>query len=447
MRNALVFVLLLASFAAAFDWTATFASGCHVQGRSFSAQVTIIDTGTPMGMWFNAVQLKTTAGDVFAASVTDPNGWLLGSGESKTVTVNGIYPGPNEGNTVLIYYACAYGQVIMPGSTEKDWICSQQSLGIDITPLSQYRCSYDGDCPSNQYCLESGCTSQCVPVTQQCGHFVGGTWVPYECCTDTQCGSGSVCESHVCVGMTCPCGFVSGHKCVPYECCRDSQCGYGFYCTNNNHCAKYQCMADSDCSNTQDCSNHVCTSIICPSCAYVSNRQCVSYSCCDGSACPANSECVNHACSALSCGSCAYISNHTCVNYECCSDGACADTESCSNHACSALSCQYGYYASNHECVKYGCMDNNDCASDSVCSTHSCVAAQCPSNQLVMNHACAMLSGTDALFGFVKDNRYVSYLSGEGISTNPIPALLFLAVLAGIGYFAWTRYGNAGKKR
>lgn len=45
------------------------------------------------------------------------------------------------------------------------------------------------------------------------------------CQKDTDCGETTSCVDNKCVEVECSCGFVKNRECVPYECCSNSQCG------------------------------------------------------------------------------------------------------------------------------------------------------------------------------------------------------------------------------
>ena len=73
-------------------------------------------------------------------------------------------------------------------------------------------------------------------VTSSGGTFYNGTW---ECGNDWECSLNQQCMNHVCQNFTCNgyCEYVKNvpriHQCVKYECCSDSECGGGSVCIDN----------------------------------------------------------------------------------------------------------------------------------------------------------------------------------------------------------------------
>lgn len=110
-----------------------------------------------------------------------------------------------------------------------------------------YECCDDSACPADRECRNNAC----IEVTGTCGYAQNHAWIEHECCWDSDCGSNRTCVNHACVqerecgtDADCPddkacaaagscvqiigeCGHAVGHRWVPYECCSDAECASG----------------------------------------------------------------------------------------------------------------------------------------------------------------------------------------------------------------------------
>jgi parallel beta-helix repeat protein len=112
----------------------------------------------------------------------------------------------------------------------------------------EYVCELDVDCPACYYCSIGN--NMCLPKTDvECGvpgtgcangyECVECTCVPAEvpeegCTSDRECAGNEYCaDDGECVPVPCECGEVKGHECVPFECCSNDDCGEGEVCRDN----------------------------------------------------------------------------------------------------------------------------------------------------------------------------------------------------------------------
>jgi hypothetical protein len=52
------------------------------------------------------------------------------------------------------------------------------------------------------------------------------------CSSDDDCDADEECNRNRCETLSCNCGEIEYHTCVPYECCSDANCGDGEYCSS-----------------------------------------------------------------------------------------------------------------------------------------------------------------------------------------------------------------------
>lgn len=135
-------------------------------------------------------------------------------------------------------------------------------------------CSRNVDCRLDEYCSSATTHCEAIPSTS-CGAYSNHSWVPYACCSNSDCPSGKRCINHECLGCTsdsdCPlnstcrtgscieltgCGLIANHTLTPYECCSDSDCFEEFFCSNHD-CIPVPCICGS-------IINHTCIPGPCP---------------------------------------------------------------------------------------------------------------------------------------------------------------------------------------
>jgi len=410
----IIFLILNLQIVYSGSWTVTQSfdcDGCCVEDKTFQYTATITNTGSS-SFSVSKFELRNYYGSTIGSSsssiIVNPN-------SARSFTLTGNIPVPSNG--YLTYYICFYlseQRTYWWGGTYtySDWSCSG-TQNKKVTSKSDFQCFTDANCANNQYCyISTSCTSQCLSVNQgSCGHVLDHKWENYECCSDSNCKAGKTCSNNYCVDISCSCGYVSNHQCIKYDCCSDSDCDYGYYCSDHS-CLKYECMENKDCNYNGYCSNHKCVS--------------------------------------LNCGSCQHIVDHTCINYVCCKDEDCRDNQRCQEHLCEDLKCEYGYFSSNHNCTKYECMVNNDCNDWQKCENNNCIAVKCSKNMLIMYHGCEGLNNLQMILGYIKENRYVHYISVEGFKDYgtyyaPIAILIFLALI-GLFYYIGKQNRTAIKK-
>ncbi|MFH1520491.1 MAG: hypothetical protein ABID61_02500 [Candidatus Micrarchaeota archaeon] len=232
-------------------------------------------------------------------------------------------------------------------------------------------CSSNDDCLDNEQCIAAATGDICLPVNEQseCGYVADHQWNEYQCCDDSACAGGKICDNHICE-LENPCNTNS--DCADTEFCAPLAIGDVCLALNcevyetivNHECALKQgaCYDNSDCAVDHYCSNNFCFPK--PSCTKdsdcinyfyfcVNQDYCEQYTCSDDSDCPANGYCDQYAklCHNLEYGECSddsdcgndqtcNLNTNTCVyvppvcDYECCSDNDCNVNEYCSGHQC-----------------------------------------------------------------------------------------------------------------
>jgi hypothetical protein len=122
-----------------------------------------------------------------------------------------------------------------------------------------------------------------------------------ECVTSNNCPDSKQCIDQKCVALDCGCGAPQNHKCVAYQCCSDTSCTNGQICDNHSCVKKVGCVNDSGCSNAQYCDAGNCKAVT--GCGTVANHILTTYECGDGAgcaSCQSGKICTNHACAAVS---------------------------------------------------------------------------------------------------------------------------------------------------
>jgi uncharacterized repeat protein (TIGR01451 family) len=121
------------------------------------------------------------------------------------------------------------------------------------------------------------------------------------CASDAACAADEACTGGACTLVSGTCGYASDHVWVPYECCADSDCGSGQVCANHSCISSPsvpECTADSQCAGTQACINGNCTSI--SACGVVANHTVVQPWQCGPSPachpCAGGASCIGNSC-------------------------------------------------------------------------------------------------------------------------------------------------------
>jgi len=125
------------------------------------------------------------------------------------------------------------------------------------------------------------CPTQTIPAPQ--------------CNTSANCASTQLCDAGKCKQVPCECGKVANHICSPYECCANTDCTGGLVCQSNECVQKEECETDADCANTEYCSSGSCVPVT-GECGYASNHMWTNYECCSDTGCAQGSHCTNNAC-------------------------------------------------------------------------------------------------------------------------------------------------------
>lgn len=71
---------------------------------------------------------------------------------------------------------------------------------ISCAPPPQPGCIIDEECAQHEHCS----SGSCINVTGTCGYAANHGWIPYECCSDSDCGNGSVCTNQSCISLPPP---------------------------------------------------------------------------------------------------------------------------------------------------------------------------------------------------------------------------------------------------
>ncbi len=131
------------------------------------------------------------------------------------------------------------------------------------------------------------------------------------CSNDTGCFDDELCSRGACVPVPCPCGVIGSHQCSIYDCCSDSDCDSGSTCVQHaceeGEPAPEGCASDSDCLDAEYCATTTgdergtCTPVQEGQCGVVQNHSFVQYGYECGSepgcpSCPAGYACSGHAC-------------------------------------------------------------------------------------------------------------------------------------------------------
>jgi len=74
-------------------------------------------------------------------------------------------------------------------------VCTSVCINSHCSREEKPPCTSDVECTDLQYCNAGNCTAV---VTGACGIIQNHTWVPYECCADSDCASGQVCQDNKC---------------------------------------------------------------------------------------------------------------------------------------------------------------------------------------------------------------------------------------------------------
>ena len=223
---------------------------------------------------------------------------------------------------------------------------------VEFSPYVQ--CSADSDCPSGYGCAAS--VYECVSS---------------QCSTNADCADDEYCTEHKC--YTVPlreCGEVRNHTWVPYDCCDDSACGSGERCVHNT-CRVYRyCMFDSDCFADEACGMETrrCEALEAGSeCGAFVDHAWTDFECCASSDCPDGMKCHDNVC--LECAS----------DYDCPGDSFCKDSECVQITGCGLIA--------NHTIVQYECCENSDCFEEFACVENRCRPIPCPCGEIV-DHVC-----------------------------------------------------------
>ncbi len=73
--------------------------------------------------------------------------------------------------------------------------CPEGYKCVDMVCLAGNACSSDSECKNTESCLGGFCEE----VIGTCGYAFNHKWIHYECCLDSDCTEGKVCEESVCV--------------------------------------------------------------------------------------------------------------------------------------------------------------------------------------------------------------------------------------------------------
>jgi len=100
-------------------------------------------------------------------------------------------------------------------------------------------CRSNEDCPPQEYCEEGVCVekkglNETCNNDYECKTGLCEEGKCAECRTNQQCDWNEECVGGTCVEVLCKCGVVENHACIPYECCSNEECGVLRVCLNHN---------------------------------------------------------------------------------------------------------------------------------------------------------------------------------------------------------------------
>jgi Cys-rich repeat protein len=301
---------------------------------------------------------------------------------------------------ISISFSCA-----VPGttcSTKADCASPNKPFCKELTGqcvgcIDDNECSEGFTCNESNQC-EAGCRSSAdrCTINQTCLAGVGCV----ECASDSQCGTGRICQQNQCVlgcsanAPNCPNGLVCNMaqgRCV--TCVNSTQCTNAptNICNPANQTC-VECLGNSDCKSPGqkicDTSRNVCVGCIV-------NAQCAAGNVCKNSTCVAGCDasqpCPNgRSCNAGQCVQCTSdaqcgaatprcnTATNTCVA---CMPGAqdnCPNAQYCRADFVCEQGCKSGANCPSGMCVNNSCTQctaDSQCAAGSVCNSGTCVAA------------------------------------------------------------------------
>lgn len=192
--------------------------------------------------------VRTTGGYWSAVSYTDSDGMV-----EFTLSTNNEYT------------------VEVSGGRTEDY-CSD-SIVIDYTLCPEEGCYDDNDCEDTEYCERED-----SPMIDMPPELLDLVVLP-----------------GICMPVPCECGEVYGHECHEYDCCADSDCPEGYVC-EDHECVPRECESDSECAASEQCVDGECIPIEVGDCGYIANHTWYDYECCNDSDCPIGEICYEHEC-------------------------------------------------------------------------------------------------------------------------------------------------------
>jgi len=142
------------------------------------------------------------------------------------------------------------------------YYCGDYTLEYTMCSAAPSGCSSDVACADGQYCDSS--TGACKPVVCQCGQLYAHQCHPYTCCVDSDCNSNYTCIDHQCTAAVKP-ECSTNDDCKYNEYCSNGKClqvQTGECGRISNHAWKdYECCNDSDCQPGIVCQDHTCTQV------------------------------------------------------------------------------------------------------------------------------------------------------------------------------------------
>lgn len=327
---------------------------CCVENDKFSITTTVKNNGTGT-LWIGNAKLVSKEGKEFA--FYKPAGFEFRKGLLSEESINFNYQGiwpKPSSKNSLFYKQCLYVGTLGNWVCEEDYKEKIMAKSIDVQCYNDEDCPFDKICEVNEDCTVLTCET--ISIAKECGRIERGDWRPYECCLD--------------------------------EDCKENQ-----YCLDN-HCEQVKCN----------------------DCGYIYDHSCIEFDCCDNIGCESDKICINNKCKELECGYCEYAEGHECKSYECCEDNTCKEDETCQKSKCQKVTCETGYIE-NRKCLSYPCTSNIDCGKDYFrCEEGFCKEIKCGENEIIKDYSCEKLKSTP--FGYIKENRYISYFSKEAYQDN-----------------------------
>ncbi len=170
------------------------------------------------------------------ATESDIDVYAEGSLSSSHLTIPSLYVGDSfAGDLVLTPHGT--GNLSATAIAKNGDTSASRKFNIIVLPI----CASDAGCTPLQYCSKNRCESRLSEyspcrASDQCLSNLCANGMCSKCSNDAECTQSQVCAAGNCVEAPGGrCGYFSNHTFIPYQCC-----------------------ADTDCGALQQCSSHIC---------------------------------------------------------------------------------------------------------------------------------------------------------------------------------------------